>query len=90
MQFKPSSKTGAAIFAPNVDGAPIIAAYILDDNDNILAAGSKEDMDMGSFGCVLQFGVMAETMKSATCRAIYDSDDANVTIFTRTMLVPRS
>eukprot|EP00986_Skeletonema_menzelii_P001742 scaffold481_cov148-Skeletonema_menzelii.AAC.8 len=90
MQFKPSSKTGAAIFAPDVGGTPIIAAYIIDDNDNVLAAGSKEDMDMGSFGCVLQFDVMAETMKSATCRAIYDSDDANVKMFTKTMLLPRS
>ncbi len=89
-QFKPSSKTGAAIFATDIDGAPIIAAYILDDNDNVLAAGSKEDMDMGRFGCVLQFELLDETIKSVTCRAIYDSDDSNVTIFTRTMLVPRS
>jgi len=89
MQFKPSSKTGAAIFAPDVNGASIITAYIIDDNDNVLAAGSKEDMDMGNFGSVLQFDVLDESMKSATCRAIYDSDDTNVTIFTRTMLVPK-
>eukprot|EP00984_Skeletonema_dohrnii_P001489 scaffold480_cov127-Skeletonema_dohrnii-CCMP3373.AAC.3 len=89
MQFKPSSKIGAAIFAPDVNGASIITAYILDDNDNVLAAGSKEDMDMGNFGCVLQFDVLDESMKSATCRAIYDSDDTNVTIFTRTTLVPK-
>lgn len=91
MQFKPSSKTGAAIFAPDIDGATIITAYIIDDNDNLLAAGSKEDMDMGSFGCVLQFDLLDETTKLATCRAIYDSDDdSNVTIFTRTIRVPRS
>jgi len=90
MQFKPSSKSGAAIFAPEIDGASIITAYIIDDDDNVLAAGSREDMDMGSFGCVLQFDLLDETMKSATCRAIYDSDDAAVTIFSRTILVPRS
>lgn len=91
MQFKPSSKTGAAIFAPDIDGASIITAYIIDDDDNVLAAGSKEDMDMGSFGCVLQFDLLDETIKSATCRAIYDSDDdADVTIFTRTIRVPGS
>jgi len=90
MQFKPSSKSGAAIFAPEIDGASIITAYIIDDDDNVFAAGSKEDMDMGSFGCVLQFDLVDETMKSATCRAIYDSDDVDVVILTRTILVPRS
>lgn len=91
MQFKPSSKTGAAIFAPDMDGASIITAYIIDDDDNVLAAGSKEDMDMGSFGCVLQFDLLDETTKSTTCRAIYDSDDdVDVTIFTRTIRVLQS
>jgi hypothetical protein len=89
MHFKPNSKTGAAIFAPDVDGASIITAYIIDENNNVLAAGSKEDMDMGSFGCVLQFDIM-DDVKSATCRAIYDSDENDLTVFTRTMLVPRS
>ena len=90
MQFKPSSKTGAAVFVPDIDGKSIITAYIIDDEGNALAAGSKEDMDMGSFGCVLQFELLDGTAKSATCRAIYDNDDANnVTILTRTMLVPR-
>lgn len=91
MQFKPSSKTCAAIFAPSMNGASIIAAYIIDENDNLLAAGSKEDMDMGSFGCVLQFDVPDAT-KIVTCRVIYDcdKDDGDVNIFTRTMRVPRS
>lgn len=91
MQFKPSSKTVAAIFAPDMNGAPIVTAYIIDENDSLLAAGSKEDMDMGSFGCVLQFDVPDAT-KSVTCRVIYDSnkDDGDVNIFTRTMRVPRS
>lgn len=87
IQFKPNSKTGAAIFAPDVGGASIITAYIIDEHDNVLAAGSKEDMDMGRYGCILQFDVV-NGMKSATCRAIYDSDETDVTIFTRTMLVP--
>ncbi len=91
MQFKPSSKTCAAIFAPDMNGAPIVTAYIIDENNNLLAAGSKEDMDMGNFGCVLQFDVPDAT-KSVKCRVIYDSnkDDVDVNIFTRTMRVPRS
>lgn len=91
MQFKPSSKTCASIFAPDMNGASIVTAYIIDENDNLLAAGSKEDMDMGNFGCVLQFDV-SDATKSVTCRVIYDSDkdDGDVTIFTRTMRVPRS
>jgi len=87
MQFKPSTKTGAVIFAPDIHSKTIITSYILDENENLLAAASKEDMDMGSFGCVLQFDVV-EGMK-VVCRAIYDSDEEeDVTIFTRTMLVP--
>ena len=91
MQFKPSSRTCAAIFAPDINGASIVAAYIIDENDSLLAAGSKEDMDMGSFGCVLQFDVPDAT-KSVTCRVIYDTnkDDGDVDILTRTMRVPRS
>ena len=91
MQFKPISKTCASIFAPDMNGASIVTAYIIDENDNLLAAGSKEDMDMGSFGCVLQFNVPDAT-KSVTCRVIYDSekDVGDVNIFTRTMRVPRS
>jgi hypothetical protein len=89
MHFNPKSKTGAAIFSPDVDGASIITAYIIDDNSNVIAAGSKEDMDMGSFGCVLRFDI-TDDVKSATIRAIYDSDESVVRIFTRTMLVPRS
>ncbi|KAL7448920.1 hypothetical protein ACHAWC_002039 [Mediolabrus comicus] len=90
MQFK-RSNTCAAIFAPDMNGAPIVTAYIIDENNNLLAAGSKEDMDMGSFGCVLQFDVPDAT-KSVTCRVIYDSekDDGAVIIFTTTTLVPRS
>ncbi|KAL3788843.1 hypothetical protein ACHAWO_008168 [Cyclotella atomus] len=85
------SRTGAASFKPQRDdGSSIVVAYILDENGNVLAAGSKEDMDMGSqFGCILQFDMPA-TMKAATCRVIYEEGNDNVTVFSKTMLVPGS
>jgi len=66
---------------------PIIAAYILDDHSNVIAAGSREDMHMGDLGCVLQFKV-SKDMRSATARAIYDTDHDGVLMFSRTILVP--
>ena len=52
-----------------------------------MAAGSKEDIDMGEYGCILQFD-MWEGMKSATCRAIYEESDDSVTVFSKTLFVP--
>ena len=85
------AKIGAASFKPQQDDeSPIVVAYILDENDNVLAAGSRQDMDMGSqFGCILQFDMPA-TMKAATCRVIYEEGNYNVTVFSKTMLVPGS
>jgi hypothetical protein len=88
MQVRLETKTGAAYFRPEMDGSSIVVAYLLDERGNVLAAASKDDMDMGSqFGCVLTFDVL-RGMKSATCRAIYDKDGDSVTVFSKTMLVP--
>ncbi|KAL7540006.1 hypothetical protein ACHAXR_010350 [Thalassiosira sp. AJA248-18] len=88
MEVRLANRTGAAFFVPEKDGQPLIAAYILDNNGSVIAAGSKDDMDMGSLGCVLQFKV-ADGMKSATSRAIYDNEKDDIDIFSRTMLLPR-
>lgn len=87
MEVRISTRTGAAFFMPTNDQKPIIAAYILDDHSNVIAAGSREDMHMGDLGCVLQFKV-SKDMKSATARAIYDTDHDGVLMFSRTILVP--
>jgi hypothetical protein len=73
----------------------LVAAYILDNNSNVIAAGSQEDMYMNDeLGCVLQFKI-SDGMKSVTVRAIYDTtagsnddDDDGILIYSRTMLVP--
>jgi hypothetical protein len=56
---KTRHETGAAHFKPKKDdGSSIVVAYLLDERGNVLAAASKDDMDMGSrFGCVLTFDV---------------------------------
>ena len=91
MEVRPPTHTGAAFFVPENDGQHILAAYILDDSLNVIAAASREDMYMNNhIGCVIQFKIV-EGMKSATCRAIYDTavkDD--VVVYTRTMRVPTS
>lgn len=89
MELRLSTLTGAAFFVPENDGRPILAAYILDDSSNIIAAASREDLYMNDqLGCVIQFKVV-EGMKSLTCRAIYDTSHENdIVIYTRTMLVP--
>ena len=75
----------------------LVAAYILDKNSNVIAAGSQEDMYMNDeLGCVLQFKI-SDSMKSVTVRAIYDTtaaryddddDGGGILIYSRTMLVP--
>ncbi|KAL7483908.1 hypothetical protein ACHAW6_009547 [Cyclotella cf. meneghiniana] len=89
IQVRSESQTGAAYFKPRMnDGSSIVAAYIFDDNGELLAAGSKDDMDIGSqFGCVLMFDLSA-SMKSATFRAIYQNETDSVTVFSKTLLVP--
>eukprot|EP00571_Detonula_confervacea_P004801 CAMPEP_0172317570 /NCGR_PEP_ID=MMETSP1058-20130122/32021_1 /TAXON_ID=83371 /ORGANISM="Detonula confervacea, Strain CCMP 353" /LENGTH=263 /DNA_ID=CAMNT_0013032161 /DNA_START=244 /DNA_END=1035 /DNA_ORIENTATION=- len=87
IEVRLATETGAAFFVPEKDGQPIVAAYILDDNGNVIAAGSRDDMDMEGLGCVLQFKVLHD-MKSATGRAIYDNENDDVAIFSRTMLLP--
>jgi hypothetical protein len=89
MELRLSTLTGAAFFVPENDGRPILAAYILDDSSNIIAAASREDLYMNDqLGCVIQFQVV-DGMKSLTCRAIYDTSHENdIVIYTRTMLVP--
>lgn len=89
IQVRLESNSGAAYFKnKNLDGAAIIVAYIMDDKGSVLAAGSKEDMDMGEFGCILQFD-LSTSMKSATCRAIYQEvDDSVVTVLSKTVFVP--
>lgn len=91
IHVKLSSKMGASYFKHQMEnGASIISAYILDDRGNVLAAGAKDDMDMGSrFGCVLRFEV-SDRMQSATCRAIYDEESgSDVTVYSKTFLVPK-
>jgi len=88
VEVRLASHTGAAFFVPEQDGHPIIAAYILDDKGGVIAAGSKEDIDMGNLGCVLQFKVL-DGMKSTTSRAVYDTANDEVLVFSKTMLLPR-
>lgn len=90
MEVRLSTHTGAAFFASEHESHPILAAYILDDSSNVIAAASREDMYMKNhLGCVIQFKIV-EGMKSATCRAIYDTDgEDDPVIYTRSMLVPR-
>ena len=89
IQVRLQSKTGAAFFKPQMDNdSSLVVAYIIDDCGNVLAAGSREDMDMGSqHGCVLLFD-MPTGIKSAICRAIYEEGTDTVTVFSKTMLVP--
>jgi hypothetical protein len=89
MKVRMATLTGAAFFMPENEGKPIVAAYLLDDNSNVVAAGSREDMYVGDLGCVLQFKV-SNAMKETTARAIYDTDRDGVLIFSRTVLVPRN
>ena len=88
IQVRLESNNGAAYFKhKNLDGEVIIVAYIMDDKGSVLAAGSKDDMDMGEFGCILQFD-MSAGMESATCRAIYQEKDDSVTVLSKTVFVP--
>ncbi|KAL7525389.1 hypothetical protein ACHAWF_001337 [Thalassiosira exigua] len=89
VEVRLATRTGAAFFVSHKEGRPIIAAYILDDDGNVIAAGSKDDMDMGDLGCVLRFKV-SEGMNSAAVYALYDTDERaiDVAIFTRTTLLP--
>jgi len=90
MQVRLETKTGTAFFKPEKShGSTIIVAYILDENENLLAAGSKDDTDMGKFGCVLRFDVSGD-MKLATCRAIYEEDNDTITVLSKTMMVPKT
>lgn len=90
MQIRLSSKTGAAFFSPKAhDGITIlISAYIFDQSNNVIAASSREDMDMGSLGCVLQFNVSDE-LEFVKARAIYDDGSDPVKVFTKIVFVPR-
>lgn len=90
MEVRLSTHTGAAFFVPDNDGQPILAAYILDDtSSNVIAAASREDMYLNThLGCVIQFKIV-EGMKSATCRAVYDSpEEEDVVVYTRSVMVP--
>ena len=77
----------AAVFFNNQE--KIIAAYILDDNGQVIAAGSKEDINIEGLGCVLQFKVN-DGLRSVKCRVIYDignNEDEEVEIYSRTVLI---
>lgn len=87
VEVRLATRTGAAFFMPVKEGQPLIAAYILDDDGNVIAAGSKDDMDMGGLGCVLQFNA-SKGMKAATSRAIYDTESDGVAVFSRMTLLP--
>ena len=98
IKIRVNTKTGAAFFVLSSENEndeqqqqPIlVAAYILDNKSNVIAAGSQEDMYMDDeLGCVLQFKI-SDGMKSVTARAIYDTtvSDDGILIFSRTMLVP--
>ena len=47
VQVSSATRTGAAFFVPESGGQPLIAAYALDENGNVVAASSNGDMDMG-------------------------------------------
>jgi len=83
IQISSKTGTGVCFFDSQLDGKTIIAAYVLDDNEDVKAAGSKEDMNVqGQY--MLQF--KANNMKSATIRAIYDSESEDaIMIYTRTI-----
>ena len=88
IQTRLASGLAATFFSPEKDGKTIIAAYILDENGNVKAAGSKGDMDMGELGSILQFKI--SDMTSVTCRAIYDTEDGNgdnISIYSRTVQI---
>ena len=99
IKIRVNTKTGAAFFVLSSENEndeqqqqqPIlVAAYILDNKSNVIAAGSQEVMYMDDeLGCVLQFKI-SDGMKSVTARAIYDTNasDDGILIFSRTMLVP--
>ena len=87
IQVRSASRTGAAYFVPEQNGDMIVAAYILDENGSVVAAGSKEDMDMGQHGCVLQFEV-ADGMTSATAYAVYDTPNGHVLVFSQRIRLP--
>lgn len=88
-QIQISLATRAAAVFFNNNQEKIIAAYILDDNGKVIAAGSKEDINIEGLGCVLQFKVN-DGLKYATCRAIYDignNEDDDVVIYSRKVLI---
>jgi hypothetical protein len=98
IKIRANTTTGAAFFVLSSENEndeqqqqPIlVAAYILDNKSNVIAAGSQEDMYMDdALGCVLQFKI-SDGMKSVMARAIYDTtaSDDGILIFSRTMLVP--
>lgn len=102
IKIRANTTTGAAFFVLSSENEndeqqqhrkqqPIlVAAYILDNKSNVIAAGSQEDMYMDDeLGCVLQFKI-SDGMKSVTARAIYDTtaSDDGILIFSRTILVP--
>lgn len=89
VQVSSATRTGAIFFVRESSGQPLIAAYVLSDNGNVVAAGSNGDMDMGKLGCVLQFKVSGD-MQSAKVRAIYDTEKDDVAIFSRIVLLPKS
>ena len=76
------SESVAVFFRPeDVKCQTIIAAYILDEQGDVIAAGSKHDIQLDALGCVLQF--KTNDLKAVTIRAIYDSDDKDsVTVYT--------
>ncbi len=90
IQIRLSSKTGAAFFSPNEhdETTILISAYMIDQRGDVIAAASKEDMDMGKLGCILQFNI-SDDLEFVTVRAIYDDGSDPVKIFTKIVFVPR-
>ena len=69
------SGAGAVFFSSeDVKRLSIIAAYILDEQGELIAAGSKHDMELEALGCVLQFKI-SNGLKAVTIRTIYDSEN---------------
>ena len=98
IKIRVNTTTGAAFFVLSSENEndeqqqqPIlVAAYILDNKSNVIAAGSQEDMYMDDeLGCVLQFKI-SDGMKSVTVRVIYDTtaSDDGILIFNSTKIVP--
>mmetsp|Transcript_23767 Transcript_23767/g.53956 ORF Transcript_23767/g.53956 Transcript_23767/m.53956 type:complete len:307 (+) Transcript_23767:226-1146(+) len=74
------SGTGAVfIGCEDVKRQTIIAAYILDEQGELIAAGSKHDMELEAVGCVLQFKI-SNGLKEVTIRTIYDSEDEDAVV----------